>query len=137
MRIDRLFHVLVVHGGLLVAGCDDEDDGPSDEGASASADDDGSADEAADDAADEVADDAADDADDDAADDGDDDSGSSSGGNHDDGAQESSSEGGVDLNCSPEPDPYDTCGCPCCWANDCINTDECCSAFSDLCTPPA
>jgi len=123
MRIDRLFHVLVVHGGLLVVACDEGKKGPvGDDGADDGADD-------ASDSADDASDDAADDAP--ATDDGPaQDDGSS-------GEPPSSSEGGIDLSCSPQPDPTDTCGCPCCWATDCINTDECCGGFTELCTPSA
>jgi hypothetical protein len=162
MRIDRLFHVLVVHGSLLVAGCDDGS-GPGEDGVSA---DEGPADDGAEDSASATsnptgADDAAGDANDsadDAADDGpastddgpastDDgpastDDGSASTdegpGSTDDGpGSESSSSGEApELHCSTPADATDTCGCPCCWINDCINTDECCADFSDACTPP-
>jgi len=38
-----------------------------------------------------------------------------------------------ELECSEDPNPYDPCGCACCWATDCDNTDEdCCGGFCDL-----
>jgi hypothetical protein len=39
----------------------------------------------------------------------------------------------VELECRVDPngrgDPEDPCGCPCCWALDCPNTEDCCSGF--------
>ena len=33
------------------------------------------------------------------------------------------------LECSAPPDPRDPCGCPCCWVTSCLNTESCCDAF--------
>lgn len=42
----------------------------------------------------------------------------------------------VELECrvdaAGQGDPADPCGCPCCWARDCPNTDDCCGAFCSL-----
>jgi hypothetical protein len=156
MRIDRLFHVLVVHGSLLVAGCD-ENGGPGEDGASAEGD--GSGDDGASDstsATTSPTEPPGTDATDDAADDGpastdggpastddgpastDDGPASTDDGpaSTDDGAGSGSSSGEPpELTCSTPASPNDTCGCPCCWVRDCINTDECCAGFSELCTP--
>jgi hypothetical protein len=39
----------------------------------------------------------------------------------------------VELECRLDTagrgDPADPCGCPCCWALDCPNTEDCCSGF--------
>ncbi len=44
--------------------------------------------------------------------------------------------GGAVLNCPPDPAPPDAkCGCNCCWVTNCINTAQCCAAFSAQCTP--
>jgi hypothetical protein len=38
--------------------------------------------------------------------------------------------GGSNLQCTPFPgNPGDPCGCACCWANDCLNTEPCCAGF--------
>lgn len=37
--------------------------------------------------------------------------------------------GGSNLVCSTPADPGDACGCPCCWVENCLNTEECCSVF--------
>ena len=37
------------------------------------------------------------------------------------------------LACSEPADAADACGCPCCWAEGCDNTDEaCCGGFCDV-----
>lgn len=52
---------------------------------------------------------------------------SSAGGNGNTGAG-----GQTTLVCSENADASDPCGCPCCWANDCANTDEsCCAGFCE------
>ena len=160
MRIDRLFHVLVVHGSLLVAGCD-EGGGTSEGGASADGEgpgDDGGGSSSTTGTSSATTPTDAGDANDDEAGDG---GGSTEGGaastdegpastdggpvstdegpaSTDDGAGgESSSGDAPELQCSDTPDPNDTCGCPCCWALDCINTEECCAGFTEFCTPAA
>jgi hypothetical protein len=41
--------------------------------------------------------------------------------------------GASPLECSAVPDPADACGCPCCWVENCLNTDEaCCGGFCNL-----
>ncbi|MDI1432429.1 hypothetical protein [Polyangium sorediatum] len=38
--------------------------------------------------------------------------------------------GASNLECSlPPGDPSDPCGCPCCWAANCLNTEPCCDGF--------
>ena len=40
--------------------------------------------------------------------------------------------GASNLECTPAPgDPGDACGCPCCWADNCLNTEPCCEAFCE------
>jgi predicted small secreted protein len=155
MRIDRLFHVLVVHGSLLVAGCD-EASGPGEDGAPAEGDgseDDGPGgstsatttptDDTADDgpaSADDgtgATDDAPSSTDDGPSSTDDAPSSTDDGPSTDDApTSESSSGDPPELHCSEPAAPDDTCGCPCCWVLDCINTDECCAGFQDFCTPP-
>lgn len=39
---------------------------------------------------------------------------------------------GRGLECSEPADPGDPCGCPCCWAENCSNDDPaCCGAFCE------
>jgi hypothetical protein len=33
------------------------------------------------------------------------------------------------IDASGHGDSRDPCGCPCCWAKDCLNTDTCCGGF--------
>ncbi|WP_437282278.1 hypothetical protein WME90_17410 [Sorangium sp. So ce375] len=40
--------------------------------------------------------------------------------------------GASSLDCSAVPDPYDACGCTCCWMTGCLNTEPCCATFCRL-----
>ena len=117
MKVDRLFHVLVLGGAALGAGgCADEkpDDTPgaggsSSTGTQASA---GSGDQGAGGmtagqggAAQSTA--------------------SGAGGS----GETVASSGAGPLTCSDTPDPGDACGCPCCWMDNCLNTEPCCESF--------
>jgi hypothetical protein len=60
--------------------------------------------------------------------------GGGSGGDGGGSAGMSGSAGGGPLECKLDPsgrgDPRDPCGCPCCWAVGCLNTDkDCCGGF--------
>lgn len=37
--------------------------------------------------------------------------------------------GDAGLACSNPASPTDPCGCPCCWAMNCLNTEPCCVGF--------
>jgi hypothetical protein len=124
MQLSRLFNVLVVQGSLLVGACDDDatDVGSSSDSTAGS--DDGATTEGS---TGELGS---------TGDDGDPSTSTDDGEGSSTGEQGSSSDGPVDLECSDPPDPSDPCGCPCCWAVDCVNTDDaCCAGFSDACTP--
>lgn len=120
MRMDRLFHVLVLGGAAigLSAGCDSgggsgaggdgaggdpsttgDEGGGGSGGTTASATDTGSG-------------------------------GTTSTGETTGTAGAGGSGGGLD--CSLPASPDDPCGCPCCWAEDCSNDDPaCCGAFCE------
>lgn len=40
--------------------------------------------------------------------------------------------GGSNLVCTTPASPGDACGCPCCWADNCLNTEECCAGFCQV-----
>jgi hypothetical protein len=126
MQLSRLFNLVVVQSTLVLGACDDD---PGDD-TGAEATDTGGDDEATTAASSETsgtthAHDAG------TTEDGTGDDGGSTGA-----GESSSGDDAPELACSDDPLPDDPCGCPCCWAIDCVNTDTaCCGGFSELCTP--
>ncbi|MFP6687308.1 MAG: hypothetical protein VB934_21490 [Polyangiaceae bacterium] len=122
MKVDRLFHVLVLGGAALGAGgcADEQPDGTSGAGggsSSATQASTGSGDQGAGGmtagqggAAQSTASGAG---------------GSGAGGS---GATVASSGAGP-LTCSDTAEASDACGCPCCWMDNCLNTEPCCGGF--------
>jgi hypothetical protein len=124
MRVDRLFNVLVLGGAAIAASCGDDKSGAAEtgtaQGGAGGAAQGGAGGAAMQGGAGGAADDAGVQA--------------GNGGGSDAGGS-TVTEGG--LACPTPSSPTDPCGCPCCWvANNCINTDKCCEAFTKFCTPP-
>jgi len=108
MRMDRWFGVLVLGGALVACTDDDADEGAGGGGAGAAG---------AGDATGSTAN-----------------AGGSDGGAASDGSgggDSTTTGAGGGLVCG-ENDPAAACGCPCCWATDCLNTEPCCGAFCEL-----
>ncbi|MCH9686603.1 MAG: hypothetical protein K0V04_34540 [Deltaproteobacteria bacterium] len=128
MRTDRLFNVVVLQGALLVGGCDD---GPPDEPVSNGLTSTGPVSASTGEPAEM------------GSSTGTADPGTTAGSGHgstsgsDGGSttgEPGQSEGpggstGPAVECSDPPDVEDPCGCPCCWINECVNTEPCCADF--------
>jgi len=113
MRIERLFNVLVLGGAALTVGCGNESpdtggaSGTNSGGTPGTA---GAGGAAAGDASS---------------------AGGSNGTAGGAGGATAGSSGTLEcmLDSLGRGNPADPCGCPCCWALDCLNTEDCCSGF--------
>ncbi len=140
LGMDRLFNVLVLQGALLAAGCDPPVDDPAgDEGAGGSTADMTSTSAGTDDGPMSASDGPAPAQ---SGSEGDGSAGTTQGTEtagttgEEPGSTGSEPEGssstGEPLECSDPPgSAKDPCGCPCCWIMECINTEPCCSEWSE------
>jgi hypothetical protein len=113
MRIERLFNVLVLGGAALTVGCGNESPdsgGAGSSGAGGASTDAGAGGAAAGDA-----------------------NTGGTGGATAGGTAGATAGSSGELECRLDSlgrgNPADPCGCPCCWALDCLNTDDCCRGF--------